>query len=169
MEFYDGKSHRTGWAFCLNRDDLAGDKISRTDCDFLERKAAKFIAKLNHPNANFFTLETACCNYKRQHKGSRYGGCYIDEQYDELQWAKASWPEYAVLWETYMLGRQAVLPASLLYENNAPQSQPRTDVAYQKSWTKSLSQYGRIPRVEAWLADKPQVWTDIKNLPFVQG
>ena len=166
MEFIDGKSHRAGWAFCLNREDLTHDKISRADCDYLELEAARFIATIKHPNANFFTLETACCNYKRQHKGSRYGGCYIDEQYDEIQWARENWSEYSPLWDTYMQGRQEVLPAALLYENHTPQSQPRSKTAYQKSWTKSLSQYGRIPRVEAWFANKPQVWTDIKNLPF---
>ena len=110
MEFLDGKSHRAGWAFCLSLDELTGDKISRADCDYLERKAAKFIAKLKHPNTNFFTLETACCNYKRQFKGSRYGGCYIDEQYDELQWALENWPEYTTLWKTYMQGRQECGP-----------------------------------------------------------
>jgi hypothetical protein len=167
MEFADGKSHRAGWAFCLNRDDLTGDKISKADCDYLEREASKFIATLEHPNANFFTLETACCNYKRQHKGSRYGGCYIDEQYDDIQWARENWPEHNSLWDTYMRGRQAVLPASLLYENNSSQSPPLSKMAYQKSWTKSLRDYGRIPRVDAWFNGEPQVWTDLKNLPFV--
>ena len=166
MEFFKGSSHRKGWAFCLNRDDLAGKRISKENSDFLELKAAKYIASLHHPNANFFTLETACCNYKRQHTGSRYGGSYIDLQYDDIQWARKKWSELDYVWDAYMRGRRAVLPASLLYESETFKGQEASEYAYIKSWNKALRDYGRIPRVEAWFEGKPQVWTELENLPF---
>jgi hypothetical protein len=166
MEFADGKSHRSGWAFCINRDDLTGRRISKADCAVLEVKAEEFIAQYSHPNANYFTLETACCNYKRQHKGTRYGGCYIDEQYDDLAWAMEAWPEYRDVWDLYMKGRQKVLPSSLLYETNAKQSFPRSANAYQKSWVHSLARYGRMPRVDAWFSGEAQIWSDLRYMPF---
>jgi len=162
MEFADGKSHRSGWAFCIGRDDLTGDTISNEDCEYLERTAAEYIADKKFIRAGFFTLETACCNYKRQHKGSRYGGCYIDEQYAETMQMKRDWPEYDWLWNKYLEGRQHVVPQELLYENYKAE----TDHAYCKDWVNCLKDFGRIPRVEAWYNKQPQRWTSIKNMPF---
>ena len=162
MEFADGKSHRSGWAFCIGRDDLTGDTISNEDCEYLERTAAEYIADKKFIRAGFFTLETACCNYKRQHKGSRYGGCYIDEQYAETMQMKRDWPEYDWLWNKYLEGRQHVVPQELLYENYKAE----TDHAYCKYWVNCLKDFGRIPRVEAWYNKQPQRWTSIKNMPF---
>jgi len=162
MEFADGKSHRSGWAFCIGRDDLTGDTISAADCAYLEETAATYIKTINFPRAGFFTLETACCNYKRQHKGSRYGGCYIDEQYTETMQMKKDWPEYDWLWDKYLEGRQNVIPSSLLYENNPHESED----AYCKDWVHCLKDFGRIPRIEAWYNEEPQRWTSIKNMPF---
>lgn len=161
MEFADGKSHRSGWAFCIGRDDLTGDTISNEDCEYLEQTAAEYIADKKFVKAGFFTLETACCNYKRQHKGSRYGGCYIDEQYSETMLMKKDWPEYDWLWDKYLEGRQNVIPKSLLFENHNKHGE-----AYCKDWVNCLKEFGRIPRVEAWYNGEPQRWVPIDQLPF---
>lgn len=161
MEFAEGKSHRSGWAFCIGRDDLTGDTISKKDLEYLEFTAAEYIKDKKYPRAGFFTLETACCNYKRQHKGSRYGGCYIDEQYEETKYMKTLWPEYEWLWDKYLEGRQNVIPHELLYENNSTYEHP-----YCKDWTNCLKEHGRIPRVEAYFNGLPQKWCSIKDLEF---
>jgi Alpha-glutamyl/putrescinyl thymine pyrophosphorylase clade 2 len=162
MEFADGKSHRSGWAFCIGRDDLTGDKITKEEVQLLEDTAAEYIKDKKFVRAGFFTLETACCNYKRQHRGSRYGGCYIDEQYVETIQMMSDWPEYDWLWQKYLEGRQAVIPHELLYELN----QHESDTAYCKDWVHCLKDYGRIPRIEAYFNKQPQRWTSIKNMPF---
>ena len=170
MEFKNGKSHRSGWAFCINRDDLTGDKISAKDVEYLENTAAEFLARFKKenpttPNIDEFTLETACCNYKRQFKGSRYGGCYIDEQHTETMLMKKEWVEYDWLWNKYLEGRQAVIPASLLFENFKDDSK----VAYLNDWNNALKDYGRIPRVESWYNNQPQRWTALSNMPFAKS
>jgi hypothetical protein len=153
MEFYINSSHRAGWAYALNRDDLAGEKLSVHDCAWLEGKATDYVRTLGLNNTAFLSLETACCNYKRQHHGTRYGGCYIDEQHDEIRTMQVKWPERAELWDDYLAGRQAVLPADLLYENFND-----TGLAYRKEMCRALVDHGRMPRVEAWLTGKPQQW-----------
>tara|TARA_R100000306_G_C4364079_1_gene136736 strand:+ start:263 stop:1285 length:1023 start_codon:yes stop_codon:yes gene_type:complete len=156
MEFNEGKSHRSGWAFSIGRDDLAGDSVSVGDTLFLEQTAKEYIQTLSFKtNVGFFSLETACCNYKRQHMGSRYGGCYIDEQYDETMKMMGDWSEYGWLWDKYLEGRQVVFPSSLLFENS---DFVGTKKPYDPSWNKSLKNYGRIPRVEAWSNKRPQRW-----------
>jgi len=162
MEFSEGKSHRSGWAFCIGRDDLTGDTITAAECAYLEETAAAYISDKKYMNAGYFTLETACCNYKRQHKGSRYGGCYIDEQHTETMLMKRDWPEYDWLWDKYLEGRQNVIPKDLLYEN----SDTKYEEAYCKDWTAALRDFGRIPRIEAWQNNQPQVWMSIKDMPF---
>lgn len=156
MEFKDGKSHRSGWAFCIGRDDLTGDTVSKENCLYLEQTAHNYINGLDFTkNVGYLSLETACCNYKRQHKGSRYGGCYIDEQYEEMMLMMKDWPEYDWLWSKYLEGRQAVIPNSLLFENSQFFGKAS---AYDSSWNKSLKDNGRIPRVEAWSNNEPQQW-----------
>nr|QMP83388.1 MAG: hypothetical protein [Caudoviricetes sp.] len=162
MEFNEGKSHRSGWAFCIGRDDLVGDNVSKEEVEYLEETAAEYIKDKTYKNAGLFTLETACCNYKRQHKGSRYGGCYVDEQQWEINHMRNLWPEYNWLWDKYMEGRQAVIPSSLLFEN-FPQTLPD---AYCKDWVNCLKDHGRIPRIEAYFNNEPQKWVSIKNMPF---
>jgi hypothetical protein len=175
MEFGpDGKSHTSGWAFCIGRDDLVEKMdqkraLTSIEVDLLEHTALKYmqdfaaqIPKEYSERATFFTLETACCNYKRQHKGSRYGGCYIDEQYAETIQMMTDWPEYDWLWQKYLEGRRAVIPHELLYELNDHES----DHAYCKDWVNCLKDYGRIPRVEAYFNKEKQIWTSIQNLPF---
>ena len=158
MEFKEGKSHRSGWAFCIGRDDLTGDSVSKEDCQMLEQSARDYIDGLqNVENAGFLSLETACCNYKRQHMGSRYGGCYIDEQYAETMLMQENWPEYSWLWDKYLEGRQAVIPHSLLFENSRYANMRHIE-AYDASWNKVLKDYGRMPRVEAWSNDELQDW-----------
>lgn len=161
MEFADGKSHRSGWAFCIGRDDLTGENISAADCEMLERSAAEYIQNKNFPRANFFTLETACCNYKRQHKGSRYALCYIDEQYEETMQMMKDWPEYEWLWNKYLEGRKSVIPSSLLYENS--EFSKRNVGAYHKSWNRSLAEFGQMPRVECLISGKSQEWGPIET------
>lgn len=162
MEFYEGKSHRSGWAFCVGMDHLTGDKASREDCNKLERSAAEYLDRLELPRADRLNLETACCNYKRQHKGSRYGGCYIDEQHAETMQMMKDWPEYQWLWEKYLEGRRAVIPSDLLYECQ------ESDVggAYRNDWNRSLADYGRMPRVEAWINGERQRWCSLSEMPF---
>lgn len=162
MEFAQGKSHRSGWAFCLGRDDLVGDRISKSDCEYLEQTAAEYIQQCDFPNATFFTLETACCNYKRQHKGTRYGGCYIDEQHNRIVEAKAKWGKFDFLWDKYLEGRAALMPKSSLFEH----SNSDAPSAYLNDWNKALKDFGRMPRVEAWYDEEPQQWVSLKQMPF---
>ena len=140
MEFSEGKSHRSGWAFCIGRDDLVGDVVTKKDIEYLEETALEYIRDKTFKNAGFFTLETACCNYKRQHKGSRYGGCYVDEQGWEINHMRTKWPEYNWLWDKYMEGRQEVMPKSLLFENF---DQVMPD-AYMKDWVNCLKDFGML-------------------------
>jgi hypothetical protein len=153
MEFSTGASHRSGWAFAIGRDDLTGDRVSKTDCQMLEMTAVDYVTSLKRPKTAFFSLETACCNYKRQHHGTRYGGCYVDEQHDEIQLMRKTWPEMSALWDDYFKGRAAVLPKSLLYENFHSTGQ-----AYRVAMNHALKDHGRMPRVEAWTNGQPQVW-----------
>ena len=171
MEFGpDGKSHTAGWAFCMGYDEMVSQidnqELNEHDIWHLERTADTYLKefKERHPTlklASYFTLETACCNYKRQHKGSRYGGCYIDEQFDEIMYMKELWPEYDWLWNLYLKGRQAVIPSSLLYENFHDGKK-----AYQHSWCNALKDWGRIPRIEAWHNKQPQEWREITLMPW---
>lgn len=168
MEFGPGgKSHTSGWAFCIGRDDLVekmnNDKeLSKDEINLLEESAAKYLNKFltdkNPQLATFFTLETACCNYKRQHKGSRYGLCYIDEQYDEITYMKTLWSEYTRLWNKYMEARQVVFPRCLLFENYNSKGK-----AYMNDWCSALKDYGRIPRVEAYFNNQPQSWEPLEK------
>ncbi len=169
MEFADGKGIRQGFAFCLDRDDLV-EHATADDIKWMEGKATAFLHQfeclLGHTkNVNRFTLETCCCNYKRQHKGSRYGGCYVDEQYDALVQMKRDWPEYTWLADAYIQGRKAVLPNSLLYELNDHD----TDHAHVKTWNRALVDYGRMPRVEAYFNETPQQWTDLEHMDFAKS
>lgn len=159
MEFKDGKSHRSGWAFCIGRDDLVGDRVIAKDLAMLESTASSYLMTCNFPRADRFTLETACCNYKRQHKGSRYGGCYIDEQHYETVQMMHDWPEYKWLWELYLDGRKAVLPHSLLFELSGAKPP-----AYRKDWNRVLQDWGRMPRVEAWANRTPQLWCNLEEI-----
>jgi len=166
MEFgRDGKSHTSGWAFCIGRDDLADRPLSAPEVEILERAASIYIEQFhdafpNLPNVGFFTLETACCNYKRGHKGTRYQLCYVDEQYDEIMQMMNDWPEHKDLWCKYLEARQTIFPASLLYENHRSDPLNDSPTAYLKSWTKALCDYGRIPRVEAFVNNKLQRWSE---------
>ena len=171
MEFGpQGDSHTRGWAFCVGWQNAEDFKITKENSKELEESAAIYLTQFKNinkgiPNANFFTLETACCNYKRQHKGSRYPGCYIDEQYDEIMQMKRDWKEYNWLWDKYLEGRVAVIPKSLLYEKN----KYKTDTAYIKSWNKVLVDYGRMPRIESWFNHQPQLWVELDEMPFAKS
>lgn len=153
VEFAQNKSNRQGWALALGRDDLAGDRISPRDVAWLERQAEDYTIQLGESKASYFAFETACCNYKRQWKASHYGGCYIDEMYDEIREVEAKWPERQDLWNQLWAVRPCVFPASLLYENYH-----QAGKAYQRVMHRDFIDHGRIPRVEAWLDGEPQVW-----------
>lgn len=169
MEFgRHGKSHTNGWAFSIGRDDLVDKHWSAVDVSMLERSAAEYLERFcaSHPElerADFFTLETACCNYKRGHKGTRYQLGYIDEQYDDTMKMMADWPEYEWLWKKYHQARQAVFPDSMLFENHRDDPVNDSPRAYLHSWTKALCDYGRIPRVEAYFNNQPQRWSEPFN------
>jgi hypothetical protein len=166
MEFgRDGKSHTAGWAFCIGRDDLTDRSLTQLEVSMLEKSATEYIDRFRsaHPyldQANFFTLETACRNYKRGHKGTRYQLCYIDEQHTETMQMMEDWPEYKWLWQKYLEARQAVFPHSMLYENHRDDPVNDSPKAYLGSWTKALRDYGRIPRVEAYFNNQPQRWSE---------
>lgn len=153
LELRLNKSNRKGWALALGRDDLAEDRVTARDIAWLERQAEDYIGQLGQTKASYFALETACCNYKRQWKASHYGGCYIDEMYDEIRQVERGWPERQDLWDQLWAVRQIVFPASLVYENYHPDAK-----AYQTVLHRSFIDHGRIPRVEAWMDGKPQVW-----------
>ncbi len=174
MEFGPGgNSHTSGWAFVMGRDDLVkkiddGKSLTKEEISNLETSARDYLYsfKEKHYNAqlaDFFTLETACCNYKRQHKGTRYGGNYIDEQWDEIQEMKSHWdgPKYNKIWENYINSRQRVFPSSMLFENFN-----KSGKAYQTSWHDTLKDYGRMPRVEAWFNSQPQLWQPIDRFDW---
>jgi hypothetical protein len=169
MEFgRDGKSHTAGWAFSIGRDDLTDRALTQVEVSFLEKSATAYLEQFrsSHPElerADFFTLETACCNYKRGHKGSRYQLCYIDEQHTELMQMMEDWSEYQWLWKKYLEARHVVFPHSMLYENHRDDSVNDSPTAYLRSWTKALCDYGRIPRVEAYFNNQPQRWSE----PFI--
>ena len=168
MEFGPGgKSHTSGWAFCMGLDHLVekmnnDQELSKEQIDDLEKSANNYILTFANKNPNklatFFTLETACCNYKRQNKGSRYGGCYIDEQYDEIMYMKELWKEYDWLWDKYLEARQHVFPLSLLFENFNKDGK-----AYMNSWCNALKDWGRIPRIEAYFNNEPQNWLSLEH------
>ncbi|MEK9767826.1 MAG: hypothetical protein VW683_02795 [Betaproteobacteria bacterium] len=162
MEFKDGASHRSGWAFCVGADKLVDRRCNPKEVAWLEKSALDYIKTINHADAGFLSLETACCNYKRQHKGSRYGGCYIDEQGWEIDYMKELWPEYKWLWNKYFEGRKAIIPHSLLAERNL--DRVSTKSAYIPSWNKALKKYGRIPRVEAFFNETPQMWHELDEM-----
>lgn len=156
MELEEADSPRAGWAFVIGRDDLAEGPLNIKDRRYLERTAADYLQKCRFKNANVFSLETACCNFKRQFKGSRYAGCYFDLQWDESEDMRQKFPEYEPLRKSFMQSRAAIFPNSLLYEfspdfrNNAP--------AFDSSWNKTMKDYGRMPRVEAYYAGEAQRW-----------
>jgi hypothetical protein len=166
MEFgRDGKSHTEGWAFCTSRDDLLDRNWSHSDVVTLEKSAASYLERFRSTfpeliRADFYTLETACCNYKRGYKGSRYQLCYGDEQYDDIIQMMTDWPEHKALGTLYLQARQAVIPGSLLYENHRADSVNNSPKAYLSSWNKALCDYGRIPRVEAYFNGQPQRWSE---------
>jgi Alpha-glutamyl/putrescinyl thymine pyrophosphorylase clade 2 len=166
MEFgRDGKSHTAGWAFCIGRDDLTGRSLTQSEVSMLEKSATEYIGRFHsaHPDldlASFFTLETACCNYKRGYKGTRYQLSYIDEQHTEMMQMIEGWPEYNWLWQKFLEARQAVFPHSLLYENHRADPANDSPTAYLRSLTRAISDFGRIPRVEDYFNNKLQRWSE---------
>jgi len=175
MEFGPGgESHTAGWILAQQKDWIEfgfGNGLDDNGITHMETGAKFFIdwAKNqnwgNKDNINYFTLETACCNYKRQHKGSRYAGCYIDELYDDLQIMYQDWPEKRKLFDLYMKGRLEKLPVNLLYEMNNDYNPLKP--AYQKTWHKAFMKHGRMPRVETWFNNcNRQRWCDINELGY---
>jgi hypothetical protein len=153
VEFALNASVRTGWALAQGHDQMAQGGIHPRHLASMEREAAAYVYSLGKTKASYFSLETACCNYKRQHKASHYGGCYIDEMYDEITEMQHKWPERQDLWDELWAGRKATLPATLLYENYYTGGK-----AYQTVLHRAFIDTGRIPRVEAWLDQTPQIW-----------
>jgi len=173
MEFGpEGKSHTAGWVLANEKrwlDSRHTEINEKAICEF-EDWADSYINRTHFTHTldvNYYTLETACCNYKRQHKGSRYAGCYIDELYDDLQTLKEDWPEYDFLYSKFMEARKRTLPSGLLYENSKDFDSRKP--AYQKSWHNAFKDYGRIPRVEAWANNQTQRWCDITELGYEEN
>jgi hypothetical protein len=166
MEFgRHGPSHTEGWAFSIGRDDLLECNWSQSDITMLDKSAADYLERFRSTfpdlvRADFYTLETACCNYKRGHKGSRYQLCYADEQYDDVVQMMTDWPEHEALGKHYLQARQAVIPDCLLYENHRGDPVNDSPEAYLSSWNGALRDYGRIPRVEAYFNNQPQLWSE---------
>jgi hypothetical protein len=173
MEFgATGKSHTAGWVMANEKAWFESDHVEINDevISKFEIDAKRYITDTaeskysDYKNINFYTLETACCNYKRQHKGSRYAGCYIDELYDDIMILKENWPEYEDMANDYLTARIKNLPHSLLYERSADFDPNKP--AYQKSWHQAFMEHGRMPRVEAWANNQKQRWCDIHDLNY---
>ena len=100
-EFDGSRSHRNGWLFLTGRDDLVFDKRQPNGfdgkyedfsalCGTLTREAFIYMDNYQllheHPDANYYTLESQCCQFKNGFFGRRYPGVYSDMALDRIKW-----------------------------------------------------------------------------------
>jgi len=163
----EGKNHTAGWAWATNRDDIVDrlineEKIPYADIESMELAAKTYLdrLKISHPelkNIGTFTLETCCCNYfKAAVKGTHFNLCYIQEQHDVTKIAESIWTDHQWLWDLYWKGRQATIPATMLYENYQ-----KVGDAYVKNWRKgplSFKETGRMIAVDHYENGQPLPW-----------
>ena len=125
------KSHRNGLCKVLGRDDLDWwdhkqshnpnfPGYKKETIEWLKEEADILILdamnRINHPDVNFFTLESALCTYKSWHRPNRrYPNVYMDMMHDRIKYAESEWGnEFDLFW--FM--REKCLPEHLLLEKN---------------------------------------------------
>ncbi|MES2287292.1 MAG: hypothetical protein V4547_16490 [Bacteroidota bacterium] len=118
------KSHRNGLCKVLGRDDLDWNKndvkYSEETIEWLAREADMLIEeakhRFNHPDINYFTLETTLCCYKSWFRPNRrYPNVYNDMFHDRIKYAEKQWgKKLDLFWEA----RSETLPINLLLEHN---------------------------------------------------
>lgn len=92
------KSHRNGMMFLLGHDGYVWDKRAGNGFNgsyenlprlaaYLDTQASAFLKEFgSHPDANNFTLESQCCQFKNGFFARRYPGVYADMAWDRIQW-----------------------------------------------------------------------------------
>ena len=95
------RSHRNGMVFLLGHDEYVWDKRANNGFNgnyenllalsaYLSTQAGSFLQAFNkaspHPDANNFTLESQCCQFKNHFFARRYPGVYADMAWDRIKW-----------------------------------------------------------------------------------
>ena len=95
------KSHRNGMMFLLGHDEYVWDKRADNGfdgnydnfkglCGYLDAQSALYLDEFKktypHPDANNFTLESQCCQFKNGFFARRYPGVYSDMAWDRILW-----------------------------------------------------------------------------------
>ena len=92
------RSHRNGMMFLLGYDEQVWDKRANNGfhgnysnltrlAAYLDEQAYDFLKSFDpHPDANNFTLESQCCQFKNHFFARRYPGVYADIAWDRIQW-----------------------------------------------------------------------------------
>lgn len=98
FEDFDGsRSHRNGALFLQGMDHLVFDKRADNGfdgkyanfigmCGWLSAKSDEFLKTVDHPDANYFTLESQYCQFKNGFFKRRYPGVYADMAWDRIKW-----------------------------------------------------------------------------------
>lgn len=125
------KSHRNGLCKVLGRDDLDWwdhkqshnpnfPGYQKETINWLIEEAYVLLKEaedvIDHPDVNFFTLESALCTYKSWYRPNRrYPNVYMDMMRDRINYAESEWGnEFDIFWQM----RQDCLPKHLLLEEN---------------------------------------------------
>lgn len=120
------KSHRNGLCKVLGRDDLdwtATNNViyDKKTLDWLKLEAKKLLeeakSKINHPDINYFTLETTLCCYKGWHRiDRRYPNVYNDIFYDRIINAELVWKD--INFDIFWSARNKYIDKHLRLEDN---------------------------------------------------
>ena len=98
FEDFDGsRSHRNGALFLQGMDHLVFDKRADNGfdgkyanfigmCGWLSAKSDEFLKTVDHPDANYLTLESQYCQFKNGFFKRRYPGVYADMAWDRIKW-----------------------------------------------------------------------------------
>lgn len=139
---YEGsRSHRNGLCLALGKEDWVDNKLTAKEYGSLEGEAKEILESIDHPDANYFTMETCLCSFKKifREKNGRYLGYYLDRQSEEIQkveqdgWSGIAW---YVLWQA----RDEILDKRLSIKN----------AKIQKERFPQFINSGRIERLD-WL------------------
>ena len=92
-DYSGSKSHRNGLCYAVGVDDWVGEKLSKTQLDFLNAEAKEMLieVKSRFPDvadkADYFAMETALCSFKKlfRTRDGRYLGYYLDRQAQEIK------------------------------------------------------------------------------------
>ena len=99
------RSHRNGLCLALGKDDWVDAKLSEKDFEWLDEEAERLLGEVKlkfpatHTSADYFSMETVCCSFKKLFRRSRgrYLGYYLDRQAEEIAlvegdgWAGIDW------------------------------------------------------------------------------